>query len=128
MNLIRNFLIAAAVAVSSTAVFAQQGGGKGPGPGPQASGPAGSAPGMGMGMGMGPGGRGGRWGSDYTHGWEMMTQQERDAHRERMGSMQTYEDCTAYRKQQHDLMAARAKERGKALGQPRQDACGGLKR
>jgi hypothetical protein len=58
-----------------------------------------------------------------------MTPQERNDHRDRMRSMKTYDECKAYLEQHHAQMAARAQERrGKALPQPRQDACGGLKR
>lgn len=81
--------------------------------------------------GMGPGaGRGAaRWGSDFTPGWALMTQQERNEHRDRMRSMKTYEECKAYVEQNHEQMAARAKERGgKVLAQPRRDACAGLRR
>jgi hypothetical protein len=58
----------------------------------------------------------------------MMTPQERNEHHERMRSMKTPEECRAYMEQHREQMAARAKERGgKALGQPRRDACAGLK-
>jgi hypothetical protein len=111
-----------------TGVAAAQGG-----PGPQASGPGASAPRTGPGGGLGPGGgmmRGGsRWGADYTPGWAMMTPQERDQHREQMRSAKTYEECTALRDKHHELMAARAKERGINMpAQPRRDACQGYKR
>jgi len=91
------------------------------------AGPVASAPGMGMGP---RGGRGaGRWGSDYTPGWSLMNQQERNEHRDRMRSMKTYEECKAYQDQHHEQMAARAKERGvKVLAQPRHDACSSLKK
>jgi hypothetical protein len=70
-----------------------------------------------------------RWSSVYTPGWARMTQQERNEHRDRMQSMKTYEDCRAYQDQHHEKMVARAKERGgKALAQPRRDACSGLKK
>lgn len=104
-----------------------------PGPGPRASGPgpgAASAPGPGARMGMGPGGRHGpRWGADFTPGWAMMSPKERDEHRARMQGAKTYEECRALQVQHHELMAARAKERGRAapLAQPRRDACAGLK-
>ena len=114
--------IAAALVLAAGAVMAQPGGGPGPGPGPAASGPR-MGPGMGPGMGMG------RWGSDFTPGWSLMTPQERDEHRERMRNAKTYEECKAVQQQHHDQMAARAKERGgKPLAQPRRDACAGLKR
>ncbi len=129
MKSLRMIVLATALGLSTGAAMAQPGGGKGPGagPGPMGAGPAASAAGMGMGPG---GGRGAaRWGSDYTPGWSLMTQQERNEHRERMRSMKSYEECKAYQEQHHEQMAARAKERGgKALAQPRRDACGGLKK
>ena len=129
MKNIRVLLIASVACVAAVAALAQPGSGKGPGSGAMAAGQAASAPGPGMGM--GPGGKqgAGRWGSDFTPGWSMMTPQERDAHREKMRSMATHDECKAYQEQHHAQMAARAKERGgKALGQPRRDACAGLKR
>jgi hypothetical protein len=111
------------------------GGGMGPGAGMQGAGPMASAPGTGpgMGMGMGPGkgmgrGAGAVAGAGFTPGWALMTPAERTEHRSRMLAMKSYQECTAYRKQQHELMAARAKERGgKPLLAPRRDACAGLK-
>lgn len=133
MKSLRMIVLASLVGLLAGGALAQPGGGKGPGagPGPMGAGPAASAPGMGMGMGMGPGGGRGaaRWGSDVTPGWTLMTQQERNEHRERMRSMKTYDECKTYQEQHHEQMAARAKERGgKALAQPRRDACGGLKK
>lgn len=58
-----------------------------------------------------------------------MNSQERKEHQDRMRNMKTYDECKAYRDQHHEQMAARAKERGgKALAQPRRDACIGLKK
>ena len=85
-----------------------------------------SAPSDGCG---GPGrfGPHGRWGSDDTPGWMMMTPEERQAHQERMAGMQTYADCKAYMDQHHADMVARAKERGMAMpARPRRDACASL--
>jgi len=76
MKNLRMIVLASVVGLSAGVAMAQPGGGKGPGagPGPMGAGPAASAPGMGMGPG---GGRGAaRWGSDYTPGWSLMTQQE----------------------------------------------------
>ncbi len=97
------------------------------------AGPGASAPGVGMGMGMGKGpgaGRGSaRWGSDFTPGWGLMTPDERKDHQAHMRAMTTYDECKTYRDQHHEQMAARAKEHGgKALAQPRRDACSGLKK
>ena len=133
MKNFRMIVLASVIGVSMSVAMAQPGGGKGPGtgPGPMGAGPAASAPGMGGGMGMGPGGGRGaaRWGSDYTPGWTLMSQQERNEHRDRMRSMKTYEECKSYQDQHHEQMASRAKERGgKALAQPRRDACSGLKK
>ncbi len=133
MKNLRLIVLASLIGVSMGVAVAQPGGGKGPGagPGPMGAGPTASAPGMGMGMGMGPGGGRGaaRWGSDYTPGWALMTQQERNEHRDRMRSMKTYEECKAYQDQHHEQMAAKAKERGgKVLAQPRRDACSGFKK
>lgn len=129
MKNLRWMVLASLMGVSMGVAMAQPGGGKGPGSGagPLGAGPAGSAPGMGMGPG---GGRGAaRWGSDYTPGWTLMSQQERNEHRDRMRSMNTYEECKTYQQQHHEQMAGRAKERGgKALAQPRRDACVGLKK
>lgn len=70
-----------------------------------------------------------RWGANYTPGWSLMTAQERTEHRAKLRSMKTYDECKAYVQQHHDLMAARAKERGgQVLAQPRRDACAALKR
>lgn len=124
MKNLRLIVLASLIGVSTGVAMAQPGGGKGPGAGP---GPAASAPGIGM----GPGGSRGaaRWGSDSTPGWALMTQQERNEHRNRMRSMKTYEECKTYQDQHHEQMVARAKERGgKALAEPRRDACSGLKK
>lgn len=129
MKRIRIAAIASLIGLSIGLAFAQTGGGKvpGAGPGPRGAEPAASTPGIGMGQ---VGGRGAaRWGSEFTPGWSLMSQQERDEHRERMRSMKTYEECKAYQEQHHEQMAARAKERGrKAPVQPRRDACAGLPR
>jgi hypothetical protein len=89
---------------------------------------AASAPGMGMGPGMRSGrGMSAQWGSNYTPGWSLMTLAERNAHRDQMRSMKTYEECKTYKDQTHEQMAARAKEKGKTLSPPRRDACAALK-
>jgi len=123
----KSMLVAAAAlfALTATAVAAQPTGGKGQGAGAQGGGPAAATPGSGMGKGMGPGTA--RAGADYTPGWSLMTEQERVEPRARMREMKTYEECHTYQLQHHDLMAARARERGSApLPQPRRDACAGF--
>ena len=124
MKNLRVIVLASVMGVSMSMAWAQPGGGKGPGAGagPMGPGPTASAPGMGMGMG---GGRGAaHWGANYTPGWALMSQKERSEHRASMGAMKSYEECKTYQDQHHEQMAARAKERGgKALPQPRHDAC-----
>ena len=131
MKSLRMIVLTSLLALSTGAVLAQPAGGRGPGggQGPMGAGPAASAPGMGMGMGPGGGRGAARWGADYTPGWALMTQQERNEHRDRMRSMKTYEECKTYQGQHHEQMAARAKERGgKALPQPRRDPCSSLRK
>jgi hypothetical protein len=133
MKNLRMAVLTSLIGLSASVAFAQAGGGKSPGArsGPMGAEPAATAPGMGMGMGMGPdGGRGAaRWGSDFTPGWVLMNPQERKDHQDRMRAMKTYDECKTYRNQQYEQMAARAKERGgKALAQPRREACGELKK
>lgn len=94
-----------------------------------ASAPAADCPQAGMGMGMHRGmAPGARSGADYTPGWPMMTPQERQAHRDKLKAMKTYEECKAAMDQHHGQMAARAKEKGRTMpAAPRRDACAGLK-
>lgn len=114
---------ASAVTLLGTSALAQPQGGAGPAAGAAS---AASAPG-GMGMGM-RGGHAAQWGADFTPGWSMMTRTERNAHRDHMRAMTTYEECKTYMDQHHEQMATRAKEKGgKALAQPRRDACAGLR-
>jgi hypothetical protein len=99
-----------------------------PGPGdprPSASGASGPRAGMGMGMGMGRG----RFGPDNTPGWAMMSPAERDAHRQRMGTFKTQQECQAYMDEHRKLMGERARERNRSMpAQPRHDPCTGLPR
>lgn len=121
MNTIRVLASCAALLLAIGSVPAQ------PASGP-AAGPVASAPRGGPG---GPGGHGhrhGRWGSDFTPGWSMMTPDERKEHQARMSSMTSHDDCRAYMDKHHEEMAARAKEKGRTLSaKPRHDACAGLK-
>ena len=128
MKSMKVLLLASVISFSAGIAFAQPGAGKGSGPGAgPMGGPAASAPAAGPGPGAGPGMA--RSGSDYTSGWALMSQQERNEHRDRIRAMKTYEECHAYQVQHHEQMAVRAKERGgKALSQPRRDACAGLKK
>jgi hypothetical protein len=120
MKTIRRLLtVTAALLIAAGTVSAQPGPGAGPVPGA-------SAPRGGPG---GPGRMGGRWGTDFTSGWSMMTSAERQEHQAKMRSMTNHDDCKAYMDQHHQQMAERAKEKGRTVpAQPRRDACAGLKR
>ena len=79
----------------------------------------------GAGMGNpGMGGRGMRFNRQNTAGWNLMTPEERVAHREKMFAAKTYDECKRVQAEQHTLMQARAKEQGVALPDaPRGNAC-----
>ncbi|HEX5685136.1 MAG TPA: hypothetical protein VFY73_14030 [Ideonella sp.] len=83
-----------------------------------------SAPGAGQ---PGPMHRGGRWGTDFTPGWSMMTPQERKEHQDKMRGMVSAAECKTYMDEHHRQMADRAKEKGVTLpAKPRRNACAGL--
>ena len=123
MKLSHIALIALLGASVALPVYAQPGSGPGGGPG------------MGPGAGMGPGpGRGTKakgprfqFNRDNTYGWALMSAQERTAHRDKMLAAKTYDECKAVQDEQHALMEARAKERGKTLPAPRQNGCDRMK-
>lgn len=122
-------LCAAGLLLASGLATAQPASAPGPGAGPcraGASAPAGvDCPGPMMRGGRGPGAR---WGQGWTPGWSMMTDAERQQHRDKLASLKTYDECHAYMTEHHDLMVARAKEKGATMpAQPRRDACAGLK-
>jgi len=139
-------LIGAAVALPA---MAQGGPGAGGGPGAQGAGPCTTncGPGWGGGPGMGPGGRGGpgmgpgmgggprhgmgpgmmRYNQRNTAGWSLMTPEERTAHRDKMRSLKTYDECKTVQSSQHALMETRAKEKGVTLPEPRYNVCDRMK-
>lgn len=93
-------------------------------------GPIAQNPAPGAGPGPGPGGgrgRGMRFSQDNTPGWQMMTPGEQAAHREKMMSAKTYEECKAFQVEHRALMEQRAKEAGKTLPVPRQNGCDRMK-
>lgn len=66
-----------------------------------------------------------RVGPDYTHGWDMMSPQERNAYREKMIAAPTREECRRLRDEQVRAAARQARNRGiKDVPNPRYDACG----
>ncbi len=116
-------LVWAALSLGASLSLAQPAPGPAPGADPKAG------PNAGPNAGPGPKAGGGRWGREYSHGWSLMTPEERAEHRKRMQSMKTYEDCKTYMDQHREQMGARAKEQGgKPLPTPRRDACAGLKK
>ncbi|MCW9025272.1 MAG: hypothetical protein OQK73_11435 [Gammaproteobacteria bacterium] len=58
------------------------------------------------------------WAQDQgqqVYGWQLMTQQERAEHRQKMQSMNTFEEREAYRLEHHNMMQERAREQGITL-------------
>mgnify|MGYP003572537572 FL=1 len=49
------------------------------------------------------------------YGWELMSVKERAEHREKMLSLKTEQERTAYRQEHHKLMQQRAKEKGVSI-------------
>lgn len=113
-------LIALLGAALAAPVLAQSGPGMGGGPGMQNSAP-------GTGGGMGRGGRGMGFNQDNTPGWTLMTPEEQAAHREKMQSVKTYEECKTLQGAHRVTMEARAKEKGTTLPVPRQNGCDRMK-
>lgn len=78
-----------------------------------------------MGPGMG-GMRGqGRFALDQSnvYGWQLMTAEEQNAHRTKMHSLKTMDECKAYIAEHHTAMEARAKEKGATLPAMRSTNC-----
>lgn len=131
----RSMLITAALALAGSGLQAQPGPGAAAGPGPGASAPGpGASPMNGPGMGGGKPRHhkqhhGGRWGERYTPGWSLMSPEERDAHRQQMQAVKSYDECIAVRDKHREQMTARAKEKGLSTPPraPRRDACAVLK-
>jgi len=110
----------AAATIATSIAFAGPGGGPGYGPG---AGPnctdgtaatcqGGRGPGMGGGYGRGQGG-----------GLGLMTPEERAAHRAKMQSLKTLDECNTYLSKHQEAMALRAQEKGITLPEPRGNAC-----
>lgn len=111
----------AAATIAASLAFAGPGNGPGYGYGPGA-GPgctSGTTTGCQGGKGMGMGGQGRGQGA----GLNLMTPEERDAHRAQMRSLTSVEQCNAYLAEHRAAMAARAAEKGVTLPEPRGNAC-----
>lgn len=121
MKLSHVALIALLGASVALPVYAQPGPGGGMGAGPGA--------GIGPGPGKGPAAKRPRFQFDQenTFGWKLMSAEERTAHRGKMLSAKTYDECKAAQAEQHQLMAARANEKHMTLAPPRQNACDRMK-
>lgn len=78
----------------------------------------------------GPGprqGQGFRFDQDNTPGWSLMTNEERAAHREKMLSLKSHEECKSYLNEHHALMEKRAKDKDRILPGPQSNACDRMK-
>jgi hypothetical protein len=64
---------------------------------------------------------------DNTRGWQLMSQPERIAHQALVRGFADYATCKAYRKQHHELMEQRAKQRGLDLSDDHENFCKRLK-
>ncbi len=117
VNLKNAALIALLGAALATPVWAQPGPGPGGGPGVQSSAPG---PGPGKGRGM-------RFSQYNTPGWKLMTPEEQAAHREKMLSAKSYDECKTLQAEHRTTMEARAKEQGTTLPVPRQNGCDRMK-
>lgn len=65
-----------------------------------------------------------RFNEKNTPGWSLMTAQERTAHRDKMHSFKTEDECKAYHDEHVKQMQERAKEQGKSFRPMRGDPCG----
>jgi len=52
---------------------------------------------------------------EKVYGWQLMTEQERTEHREKMQSFKTEQEREQYRKEHHKKMEKRAKQQGVTL-------------
>lgn len=52
---------------------------------------------------------------EQVYGWELMSEQERMEHQNKMRSLKTEQEREAYRQEHHKLMQDRAKAQGKAV-------------
>lgn len=68
-------------------------------------------------------GGGYRFNQKNTPGWSLMTPEERADFRSKMLATKTYEDCKKVQASHHEMMLARAKEKGVTLNAPRAHAC-----
>jgi hypothetical protein len=80
----------------------------------------GAAPDMPMGRGM-------MMGRANTHGWGMMSAQERKAHHDKMRNVKNYDECMTMHTEHRKQMEDRAKQQGRTLPEPRANMCDMMK-
>lgn len=113
----------AAAAVAATVAFAGPGYGPGAGAGTGCTAADTATPCTG-GAGMGPGtGMRGMHGHGGGLAFELMTPEERAAHRSYMMGLKSLDECKTYVAAHHAAMVARATAKGITLPEPRFDAC-----
>jgi hypothetical protein len=130
-----NFGLAAATVVLAVGTAMAHGGygsghgmgcGAGYGPGAGQGCAAGTGPGAGAGPGMrhgmGPGN-----GPGPGRGASLLTDEERTAHRTKMQSLASYDDCKSYMADFSKQIQARAKEKGQDVGGPNEAMCDRMK-
>ncbi len=122
---------AAALAVGTALAHGGYGPGYGMGCGAAPAAGAGNTPGVGpgCGAGFGPGMRHGA-GPGFGPaggGLALLTDEERTAHRTKMQSLASYDECKAYMADFSKQMQARAKEKGQAVGGPNEAMCDQMK-
>jgi hypothetical protein len=72
--------------------------------------------------GMGP-----AYGPGSSRGAALLTDEERAAHRAKMQSLASYDECKAYMADFSKLVQARAKEKGQTIGGPNEAMCDRMK-
>lgn len=80
-------------------------------------------------MAQGQGGQRGEMccGKMDTPGWALMSADERAAHRSKVASLKSYDECMQYVEEHHARMGERADQQGVTLRQPRHSICDRLK-
>jgi len=64
---------------------------------------------------------------DNVPGWSLMSSAERSAHHQKLLSMKTLDECTAYMEAYRAKMEERARERNRTFRTPRRDVCEQMK-
>ena len=124
-------LAIAAAALAAGAALAHGGYGPGQGMGCGAgygpSGAQGCPAATGPAAGGGPGMRQGMGGHGPGYGAELLTEEERTAHRAKMQSLASYDECKSYMADFSKQIQARAKEKGQTVGGPNEAMCDRMK-